>query len=560
MDKQRLLLRYILPFGFGIGLFAFIIVKAFAVQVTTDEAYTLTILTKETVWNLVSYESSYTNNHILNSLLCKLSFSLFGMDQMAGRLPNILSFVLYFWFVWQFSRRFFADNFVGLMFVCVMLGNPYMIEFFSLARGYGMSFALMMVSIYYAARYTLEDVKRALPISLLFAILSVYAQFALLHFFLGLNILIFSYEVHKYIKSPKKETRNAQILRGVGTQVLGVLILGILVYAPFKAILKDNQISYYGSKNIWDDSIVSLISRSLYGQGYFSADTVIVFKNLMVALFVFSILNSVYKLIKTKENLIKNNNSQIEKNKKRIEKNNSLLIETENAENDKSLLIKNNQLLIKNNELYIKNNELLLTNNYSFVKNNKIKDPSVFSFILMISVFFVITAQFYALGTQYVVDRTCLFLYPIIALTMPTVALFVGREKVWAKRLVALVFTVFCIWHVSRSSNMTHFSEWWFDKNTKEVLEIMKVEYQKMQVKRPLKVNTNCVMQPSFDYYYQEQHLDWLVEPFGWNNKVDTIKQYDFYYDLNDNWDALKTRYDTLKSYDNGEYLLLKKK
>ena len=212
MDKQRLLLRYILPFGFGIGLFAFIIAKAFAVQVTTDEAYTLTILTKETVWNLVSYESSYTNNHILNSLLCKLSFSLFGMDQIAGRLPNILSFVLYFWFVWQFSRRFFADNFVGLMFVCVMLGNPYMIEFFSLARGYGMSFALMMVSIYYAARYTLEDVKRALPISLLFAILSVYAQFALLHFFLGLNILIFSYEVHKYIKSPKKEVKSGHLL------------------------------------------------------------------------------------------------------------------------------------------------------------------------------------------------------------------------------------------------------------------------------------------------------------------------------------------------------------
>lgn len=560
MDKQRLLLRYILPFGFGIGLFAFIIAKAFAVQVTTDEAYTLTILTKETVWNLVSYESSYTNNHILNSLLCKLSFSVFGMDQMAGRLPNILSFVLYFWFVWQFSRRFFADNFVGLMFVCVMLGNPYMIEFFSLARGYGMSFALMMVSIYYAARYTLEDVKRALPISLLFAILSVYAQFALLHFFLGLNILIFSYEVHKYIKSPKKETRNAQILRGVGTQVLGVLVLGILVYAPFKAILKDNQISYYGSKNIWDDSIVSLISRSLYGQGYFAADTVIVFKNLMVGLFVFSILNFIYKTRYTKENLIKNNSLQIKNNETKIESNKSLIIADKQSEKDNNLLLENNKLLIKNNELLIKNNELLLTNDKATTLIDEKNDPSVFSFILMISVFFAIVAQFYVLGTQYVVDRTCLFLYPIIALTMPTVALFIGRDKVWAKRLVALVFTVFCAWHVSRSSNLTFFTEWWFDKNTKDVLETMKVEYQKMQVKRPIKLNTNCVLQPSFDYYHQEQHLDWLVEPFGWNNKVDTIKQYDFYYDLNDNWDALKTRYDTLKSYDNGEYLLLKKK
>ena len=266
MTKQRLLLRFILPFSLGVGVFAFIIAKAVTVQVTTDEAYTLTILTKETVWNLVSYESSYTNNHILNSLLCKLSFGIFGMNQVAGRLPNILSFILYFWFVWQFSRRFFKDDFVGLMFVAVMLGNPYMIEFFALARGYGLSIALMMTSIYFAANYVLANHRRSLSISLMFAILSVYAQFALLHFFLGLNFLIFTFEVQKYLKTENRD----ELLRGVGMQIIATILLGILVYAPFKAILKDNQISYYGSKNIWDDSIVSLISRSLYGQGYFS--------------------------------------------------------------------------------------------------------------------------------------------------------------------------------------------------------------------------------------------------------------------------------------------------
>ena len=286
MTKQRLLLRFILPFSLGVGVFAFIIAKAVTVQVTTDEAYTLTILTKETVWNLVSYESSYTNNHILNSLLCKLSFGIFGMNQVAGRLPNILSFILYFWFVWQFSRRFFKDDFVGLMFVAVMLGNPYMIEFFALARGYGLSIALMMTSIYFAANYVLANHRRSLSISLMFAILSVYAQFALLHFFLGLNFLIFTFEVQKYLKTENRD----ELLRGVGMQIIATILLGILVYAPFKAILKDNQISYYGSKNIWDDSIVSLISRSLYGQGYFSDQTVVVFKNLMVALFIFLFL------------------------------------------------------------------------------------------------------------------------------------------------------------------------------------------------------------------------------------------------------------------------------
>ncbi len=556
MNKQQILLRYILPFSLGLGLFIFIIVKAAVVQVTTDEAYTLSMLTKESVWNLVSYESSYTNNHILNTLLCKLSFSIFDMNQVAGRLPNILSFVLYFWFVGQFSRRFFSDDFVALMFVAVMVGNPYMLEFFSLARGYGLSITLMMTSIYYAARYVLEQHRQSLPISLLFAILSVYAQFALLHFFLGLNFLIFIFEIQKYIKT--KNIR--EILRGIGTQIIAASLLAILVYAPFKAILKDNQISYYGSKNIWDDSVVSLISHSVYGQGYFSDQTVIVFKNLMVALFILLFLNCFNEIKKSKTNSIKRNNLKIRKNELLISNNKAQIIKNKLPQNDIKLYIQNNELLINNNELLIKNNELLLTNAPSTIRNKQSKDPAVFSFFLLLSIVFVITAQFYAFGTQYVVDRTALFLYPIIALTIPTIATFIGNKKIWVRRFIAVLFTVFCMWHVSRSANLTFFSEWWFDKNTKEVIETMKSEYQKMQIKKPIKLHTNCVLQPSFDYYYQEQHLDWLFEPFIWDNKVDTLHQYDFYYDLNENWEALKSRYDTFKSYDKDEYLLLKRK
>ena len=558
MTKKQLLLRYILPFSFGLGLFTFIIVKAAVVQISVDEAYTLTMLTKESVWNLVSYASSYTNNHILNSLLCKLSFSIFGMHQMAGRLPNILSFLLYFWFVWQFSRRFFKDEYVGLMFVAVMLGNPYMLEFFSLARGYGLSFALMMPSIYYAARYVLENHRQSLPLSILFAILSVYAQFALLHFFLTLNFLIFLFEIQKYVLTKNK----TELERGIGTQIVGTVLLAILVYAPFKAILKDNQISYYGSKNIWDDSFVSIISRSLYGQGYFSSHTVTVFKNLMIVLLVFLILNCFDKFKNRKSNLIELNNLKIKSNELLINKNKSLLNDINLTQNNKELKLENNKILIQNNELLIENNELLIqnNNNQSTIINNQFKDPSLFSFVLLFSIIFIITAQFYVFGTQYVVERTALFLYPIIALNFTTIATLLMTKSKQLGRFVAILFIVFCTYHIARTSNLRYFSEWWFDIHTKEVLDIMKSEYQKMQDKKPIKLHTGWTLQPSFDYYHKEQHLDWLVEPFGWDNKVDTVKYYDYYYDLNDNWDALKTRYDTLKSYDNGEYLLLKRK
>jgi hypothetical protein len=488
----------------GLGIFIFIVVKAAIVQITVDEAYTLTILTKESVWDLVSYKESYTNNHILHSLLCKLSFAIFGMDQVAGRLPNLLSFVLYFSFVWRYSRRFFTDDFVGFMFVAVMVGNPYMLDFFSLARGYGLSISLMMTSIYFATRYVVESDKRSLAMSQLFAILSVYAQFALLHFYLGLNFLIFLFEVQKYINSKNK----SNLLRGVSIQFLSFIVLGILVYAPFKAILKDNQISYYGSKNIWDDSLVSLISGSLYAQGYFSGATVIVFKNLMVVLFILLFINFFQEILKGKAVPIKNNN-----------------------QNSSSGIDKQNSPTL-----------------------------SLFAFGLLLSIVFVIVVQFYVFGTQYVVDRTSLFLYPIIALNIPTLATFFGQKKQWVGRFVAVLFTVFCTWHIVRSANLINFQEWWFDKNTLEVIKDMKVEYQKRQNGKPIKLNTHCVLQPAFDYYRQEQHLDWLFEPFAWNNQPDTVKVYDFYYDYDDELPVLQSKYEVVKKYDNGEFLLLKRK
>jgi hypothetical protein len=324
--------------------------------------------------------------------------------------------------------------------------------------------------------------------------------------------------------------------------------------------LADNQISYYGSKNIWDDSLVSLISNSLYGQGYFSGSTVIVFKNLMVVLFILLFINFFKETIKATTTSIKSNYKKIEKNKLKIKHNESILISNKLSENSKKLILENNKLLINNNELLIKNNEILIANSSSGIDKQNSLSPALFAFGLLLSTIFVIVAQFYVFGTQYVVDRTSLFLYPIIALNIPTLAIFFGQYRQWAGRFVAILFTVFCTWHIVRSTNFTHFQEWWFDRNTLEVIKDMKAEYQKRQNGKPINLHTHCVLQPAFDYYRQEQHLDWLFEPFGWDNHPDTVKVYDFYYDYDDELPVLQSKYDVVKKYDKGEFLLLKRK
>jgi hypothetical protein len=294
LSDKPLWLRTILPFGIGIGILIYLITKSVLMQVTCDEAYTVQILAPQPVWDLITYKDSYTNNHIFNTLLIKGLFSMFGMNHSLARVPNILAFILYFAYYYLFSKRYIKEDWVSFMFMTVMMCNPYLLDFFALARGYGLAIGLMMGSIYYCARYVIDGELKYTPLSILMAILSVYAQFALLHFYLGLNLILLVHNIKSYFTYKNTKAFAA----GLMYQLLGLGLLVALIYLPITAILKDNQIAYYGTKGFWQDTISSLLFHSIYAQGYFSDLTLVVFKNLTSALFTIVVLYILLKLFK----------------------------------------------------------------------------------------------------------------------------------------------------------------------------------------------------------------------------------------------------------------------
>ncbi len=294
LSDKPLWLRTILPFGIGIGILIYLITKSVLMQVTCDEAYTVQTLAPQPVWDLIKYKDSYTNNHILNTLLIKGLFSMFGMNHSLARVPNILAFIVYFIYCYLFSKRYIKENWVSFMFMTVMMCNPYLLDFFALARGYGLAIGFMMGSIYYCARYVLDGELKYTPLSILMAILSVYAQFALLHFYLGLNLILLVYSIRTYFIDKNIKTLGTALIY----QLLGLALLVALIYLPITAILKDNQIAYYGTKGFWQDTISSLLFHSIYAQGYFSELTLDVFKNLTIALFAIVVLCILLKLFK----------------------------------------------------------------------------------------------------------------------------------------------------------------------------------------------------------------------------------------------------------------------
>jgi hypothetical protein len=484
-------LRTIYPMALFLGVLAYLVTKALVMQTTCDESYTVMILPKKSVWDLVSYKDSYTNNHILNTLITKGLFAIFGTDHSLARVPSLLGFLMYFYSIFYFSKKYIKDNALSVMFLTVMCCNPYLLDFFALARGYGLSIGLMMVSVYLASNVVFQkaSTKYDLPLSILAAILSVYAQFASLHFYLGINLLLFLYALNQsFTHGDKKE-----FIKIFVTQIIGFSVLVSLVYLPFKAIMRDNQIAYYGSEGFWENTISTVIFNSVYAQGYFSDATTPIFKRLLLFVFFVVVAKIAYNFGQKKT-----------------------------AESEKAY-------------------------------------PSIFVALLFLCTAASVILQFHLLKTQYVVDRTALFFYPLLALSFPIVAIFFSYFKKWAGTLVLLIFILFSLNHIKRGASLKYYREWWYDVNTYEILDFLKTEHNKMDKKETLKLGTTWIFHPSFLYHREKSDATW-IEPLRFNKQPDTTNFYHFYYATNDEVAALSTRYEKIKDYGFGQWFLMKRK
>lgn len=86
------------------------------------------------------------NNHKLNTFLMKVFGGVFGHNEWALRLPNSLSFVLYAWATWRLVKRV-PSTWIAVLASIVLLVQPNLIEFFSIARGYALGTAFFIAAV-----------------------------------------------------------------------------------------------------------------------------------------------------------------------------------------------------------------------------------------------------------------------------------------------------------------------------------------------------------------------------------------------------------------------------
>jgi hypothetical protein len=243
-------------------LLSYTIIRACKLSFTHDESYTYLYSSLDSFMQIISNRTTEisANNHILNTLFMKLFDRMFGSSEISLRFQSILAHIVYLTFTFLIIRQFRSRGVQIAGFIILNI-NPYLLDFFSLARGYALSIAFMIVSIYYFIEYMKEEKNKQLTISFIAAAFATLSNFSLLNYFAA---LLFIHQMILYFKY-----KSLRMSFNKSKSVIVIVLLMILIcYEPLRKLIKYKRFDFGGTTGIWSDTVKSEIDMFLYQKGY----------------------------------------------------------------------------------------------------------------------------------------------------------------------------------------------------------------------------------------------------------------------------------------------------
>ena len=238
----------------GIGLFAYTFTRAITVPMTIDESSSFfNYVELRTNWQIMFDMACFdtANNHVLNTYCARLGYSLFGMHELSVRWGSLFAHFIYLFYTWQLSKCLLANRWLAVALFVAVNVNPYLLDFFSLERGYAWSIACVAASLYYF--YEKNAWKSAL-----FIALGVLANLTML------NYLASFFVVYNLALLLEKNTFQDFFKKNI-PNLLCFSVLALLFYRPIKE-LKEHGEFLYGN-----DSLLEVF-RSIWKNTCYSAD------------------------------------------------------------------------------------------------------------------------------------------------------------------------------------------------------------------------------------------------------------------------------------------------
>lgn len=241
--------------------FAYVFARAARVPLVHDEANSYFHYVHSGTW--VPFHSKWdAANHVLVMAIGNVSNALFGPSPMSLRAFSVLSFLLFVGCAWHLGARI-KDPVLRWTCWAGLLLMPFVIEFFSLFRGYGPSFALLLLSVVALLRFLKTGRTSSMVLASIAIGAGVLANLSLLPMWaLVMSVLVLRFG--HGVSSASARSRLQCMLHGFPGRVLA-LALGLapgLWMVAFGMGLRERGLLYYGSdRGLITGSFASLRER-----------------------------------------------------------------------------------------------------------------------------------------------------------------------------------------------------------------------------------------------------------------------------------------------------------
>ncbi len=244
--------------------------RAWKVPFTCDESLTYVHAVNRTGEEAFALTFKDANNHPLNTWGMFVSSALFGNSELALRLPNLLAHLLYCFASFALLRRIRSGPAAFALFLAFNL-NPFILEYFALARGYGIGLGFMMSSLWLAGEaLEAKDDLRAICLgaaAIVAATLSAFANYAFVFYLVPLCPLLVVLRATSYRPDPSDSVpplTNGKAMLLLGAFTLWSLALCALSLGREIVDLRRREAFYIGgTQGPWEGSVRSIFEASL---------------------------------------------------------------------------------------------------------------------------------------------------------------------------------------------------------------------------------------------------------------------------------------------------------
>lgn len=253
--RQRFFARW-MPAAVLSVLVLYVACRAALLSITHDEARTYVFDIKDSFLAIISFATPGETeiNHMLFTVLAKVSNIVLGNSEFALRLPSVVAYAGFAVSCFLTLNLFVRGLILWLYFLFVAI-NPYVIDMFSVARGYGLAMALSAAGLYLILLAAIEEQDgrghpwKPLAAGTLFALAALAHFVTLLLFisFLGLRVLM------ALRAAANCGLRRAVIIETAGLSLIAAL-LAVIAFGPLARIKASGDLRLGGVQDsfFWD--------------------------------------------------------------------------------------------------------------------------------------------------------------------------------------------------------------------------------------------------------------------------------------------------------------------